>query len=65
MFVYTKVSNSKLFQGLGLYEIVHMDGGVSFLENRRSGFSDYLNGLSATARSGLSSAAVMNIFHVS
>ena len=60
LFVYTKVSTAKFFQSLGFYEIVRVDGVVSFLENRRSGFSDYLNGLRVTARSGLSGAVVMN-----
>lgn len=59
LFVYTKASAAKFFQSLGFYEIVRVEG-VVFLENRRNGFSDYLNDLKVTARPGLAGAVVMN-----
>ena len=60
LFVYTKTSTAKFFQSLGFYEIVRVDGVLSFMENRRSGFTDYLNALAQTARPGRSGAVVMN-----
>ena len=60
LFVYTKVNTTRFFQSLGFYEIVRIDGVVSFLENRRGGFPNYLSDLKRTARSGCSGAVVMN-----
>lgn len=60
LFVYTKVSASKFFQSLGFYEIVRVDGVLSFMENRRRGFEDYLEELKKTARAGICGAVVMN-----
>lgn len=60
LFVYTKTKTARFFQSLGFYEIVRVDGVVSFLENRRSGFPDYLNDLKRTARPGCSGAVILN-----
>ena len=47
LFVYTKTSAAKLFKDLGFYEIASVDGTMVFLENRRSGFGDYIQSLIA------------------
>lgn len=60
LFVYTKCKTAKFFQSLGFYEIARVDGHLSFLENRRRGFSSYLEGLQKTAKEGISGAVVMN-----
>lgn len=60
LFLYTKAKSVKFFQSLGFYEIARVDGVLSFLENRRKGFSNYLEALAKTARPGLSGAVVMN-----
>ena len=33
------------FQDLGFYEIANVDGMITFLENRKNGFPNYLNSL--------------------
>lgn len=57
-FVYTKCKSAKFFQDLGFYEIARVEGTLSFLENRRGGFSSFCKSWSRTAVSasrGLSS----------
>lgn len=58
LFVYTKPENARIFRDLGFYEIVTIDGSVSFLENRSKGFRSYCTNL----KKGSSEAAaiVMN-----
>lgn len=46
-FLYTKCQSAKFFGDLGFYEIARVPGELSFMENRRQGFSDYLAGLAA------------------
>lgn len=58
LFIYTKCESAKYFSDLGFYEIARVDGAVSFLENRRRGFSQYCENL-ARFRGGDSSAAVV------
>lgn len=60
LFLYTKIASAKFFQDLGFYEIARVDGTLVFMENRKSGFSDYLSALSKTRTSGKSAALVMN-----
>lgn len=60
LFLYTKAKSAKFFQSLGFYEIARVDGVLSFLENRRKGFANYLDALAKTARPGHSGAVVMN-----
>lgn len=42
LFLYTKCNTSRFFGDLGFYEIAGVDDQVVFMENRRTGFSDYL-----------------------
>lgn len=60
LFLYTKTKSAKFFKDLGFYEIAQVENTLVFMENRRSGFADYLAGLSKTKREGLSAALVMN-----
>ena len=48
LFLYTKCNSAKFFGDLGFYEIVRIENQVVFMENRRTGFSDYLKNLSET-----------------
>lgn len=45
LFLYTKCDSAEFFRGLGFYEITRIQGQIVFMENRRTGFSDYLAGL--------------------
>lgn len=45
LFLYTKCDTAKFFGDLGFYEITRVDNRVVFMENRRNGFSDYLEQL--------------------
>ena len=60
LFLYTKVSSAKFFGDLGFYEIARVDGTLVFMENRRKGFSGYLETLERTKKEGVSAALVMN-----
>ncbi len=60
LFLYTKVDSAKFFGDLGFYEIARVDGKLVFMENRRTGFSDYLKRLEQTKTDGISAALVMN-----
>ena len=60
LFLYTKISTAKFFRDLGFYEIARVDGTLVFMENRRTGFPDYLKKLEKTKTDGLSGAIVMN-----
>ncbi len=60
LFLYTKIKSAKFFASLGFYEIARVDGTLVFMENRRTGFADYLVRLQKTARPGVSGAIVMN-----
>ena len=59
LFLYTKCSSAKFFGDLGFYEIVRIADQVVFMENRRTGFSDYLSELSKTKRAGKNIAALV------
>ena len=59
LFLYTKCSSAKFFGDLGFYEIVRIADQVVFMENRRTGFSDYLSDLSKTKRGGENIAALV------
>lgn len=58
LFVYTKRTAAPSIAALGFYPIAE-SGGAVFLENRRTGFEDYLQSLGAP-RAGVSGAVVMN-----
>lgn len=45
LFLYTKCDTAKFFGDLGFYEIARVDGKVVFMENRKNGFSHYLDQL--------------------
>ena len=60
LFLYTKINSAKFFRDLGFYEIARVDDTLVFMENRRSGFADYLSDLTKTKTEGLSAALVMN-----
>ena len=60
LFLYTKIKSAKFFASLGFYEIARVDGTLVFMENRRTGFADYLARLQKIARPGVSGAIVMN-----
>lgn len=54
LFLYTKCDTARFFGDLGFYEIARVDGKVVFMENRRNGFSGYLENLkSETLKSGI------------
>ena len=61
LFLYTKCSSAKFFRDLGFYEIAAIDNQIVFMENRRTGFTDYLSDLEKTKKDGKRIAAlVMN-----
>ena len=61
IFLYTKCNSAKFFGDLGFYEIARIEGQIVFMENRRTGFQDYLDQLAREKEEGKSSAAlVMN-----
>ena len=45
LFIYTKVNTSKFFEDLGFYEIARVGDDLVFLENKKNGFSSYLEKL--------------------
>ena len=45
LFLYTKVKSAKFFRDLGFYEIAQVEDTLVFMENKRSGFADYLERL--------------------
>ncbi len=61
IFLYTKCSSSKFFKDLGFNEIARIEDQVVFMENKKTGFSDYLKHLAKTKTDGAKIAAlVMN-----
>lgn len=42
LFLYTKCNTAKFFSDLGFYEIARVNRTLVFMENRKTGFSDYL-----------------------
>ena len=45
LFLYTKCDSARFFGDLGFYEIARINGQIVFMENKRTGFSGYLNAL--------------------
>lgn len=45
---------------MGFYEIAHVDNTLVFMENRKTGFQNYLHGLEKTKTEGVSAVIVMN-----
>mgnify|MGYP002626294194 CR=1 FL=1 len=60
LFLYTKPEAARFFGDLGFYEIARVSEKLVFMENRRDGFSGYLQELARTKRPGKSAAVVMN-----
>lgn len=60
LFLYTKPETAPLLGDLGFYEIARVPCKLVFMENRRSGFSGYLQNLAKARRDGVSAAIVMN-----
>ncbi len=48
LFLYTKCNTAKFFGDLGFYEIATISDNLVFMENKKNGFSDYLNNLKTT-----------------
>ena len=59
LFLYTKCSSAKFFGDLGFYEIVRIEDQVVFMENRQTGFNDYLKELSKNKIEGGKIAALV------
>ena len=45
LFLCTKTDTSQFFRDIGFYEIASVPGRIAFLENKSTGFSEYLAGL--------------------
>lgn len=60
LFLYTKPNSARFFSSLGFYEIARVPDTLVFMENRRTGFDDYLKSLAKTNTGKLSGAIVMN-----
>lgn len=45
LFLYTKCNSAKFFGDLGFYEIARIEGQIVFMENRKTGFQNYLSSL--------------------
>ena len=63
LFLYTKYDTAKFFKDLGFYEIARVSNQLVFMENRRTGFSDYLKKLKTACpekNTGSIAALVMN-----
>lgn len=61
LFLYTKCDSARFFGNLGFYEIARINGQIVFMENKRTGFSSYLNSLEKQKESAPRIAAlVMN-----
>ena len=59
LFLYTKCNSAKFFGDLGFYEIVRIENQIVFMENRRTGFSDYLAELAKNKTEGNKIAALV------
>lgn len=60
LFLYTKCDSARFFGDLGFYEIARIPDRVVFMENRKNGFSHYLDELSVQKVPGRCAAIVMN-----
>ena len=47
IFLYTKCNTAKFFESLSFHEITRIPNQIVFMENKRSGFADYLQNLTA------------------
>ena len=60
-FLYTKCQSAKFFGDLGFYEVARVPGELSFMENRRHGFADYLAGLAAESPAFITGLRIASI----
>lgn len=61
VFLYTKCNSAKFFSDLGFHEIVRIDNQIVFMENKKNGFTKYLENLKKDKKEGKRIAAlVMN-----
>ena len=59
LFLYTKNKSMKFFKDLGFYEIINIENQIVFMENKRTGFSDYLDNLKKEMREGKKIASLI------
>ena len=59
LFLYTKNKSMKFFKDLAFYEIINIENQIVFMENKRTGFSDYLDNLKKDMREGKEIASLM------
>ena len=59
LFLYTKNKSMKFFKDLGFYEIINIENQIVFMENKRTGFSDYLDNLKNDMREGKNIASLI------
>ena len=59
LFLYTKCDSSRFFNELGFYKIAMIHNQLVFMENRRTGFSSYLNNLKKSKSEGEKIAAIV------
>lgn len=60
IFLYTKIKNAKFFTDLGFYPIAEAENDLIFMENKKSGFANFLDNLKAYKKEGKAAAIVMN-----
>lgn len=59
LFLYTKSEKKQFFESLGFYKVAEAENNVLFMENRKTGFQDYIKSIN-TAYGKESTALVMN-----
>lgn len=59
LFLYTKCDTAKFFGDLGFSEIARVSDQLVFMENKRSGFSDYLKKLQNGCRDNMTNTAAL------
>lgn len=59
LFLYTKCSSARFFGDLGFHEIARIEGQIVFMENKRTGFRDYLRRLSSNLPEVENAAAIV------
>jgi len=59
LFLYTKNKSMKFFKDLGFYEIINIENQIVFMENKRTGFSNYLDNLKNDMREGKNIASLI------
>jgi [citrate (pro-3S)-lyase] ligase len=60
LFLYTKCNSARFFKDLGFHEIIRIENQLVFMENRSTGFNDYLLGLEKKEEKGKTAGIVMN-----